>query len=521
MKSVMNHAFSNVPSVQIPRSRFNRSFGRKMTFDSAYLYPVYCDEALPGDSFKCRMSAFARMSTPIYPIMDNLYLSTFFFAVPVRILVDNFKKMMGEQDNPADSIDYIVPVMDVTAAPLSTTGYTEGSLSDYFGIPTKVANLEHNVLWHRAYNKIWNDWFRDQNLQDSVPENRDDGPDDPTDYVLLKRGKRHDYFTSCLPWPVKGGVEVNLPLGISAPIEGFGAANQAYVAGPVNVYETDKTSTVSYASYKSASLYMEEDPNSTGWPNIRADLTNATAATINQLREAFQIQRMLERDARGGTRYNELVLSHFRVTIPDYRIQRSEYLGGGKSPINVTPVANTAANLGELGAFAVTGIRGHGFTKSFTEHSVILGLVCVHADLTYQQGLPRMFSRSTRYDFYWPSLANLGEQPVYNKEIYAQGTTADDDVFGYQERWAEYRYKPSEICGAFRSNAATPLDAWHLSQEFASLPGLNSAFIEENPPVSRVVATPSEPEFIFDSFFDLQCARPMPMYSVPGLIDHF
>jgi len=528
----MKHMFSEVPKVAIPRSRFDRSHGYKTTFDAGKLIPFFIDEALPGDTFSVRMAAFARLATPIYPVMYNMRLETFFFAVPYRLVWDNWAKFCGERKAPTDHTDYLIPQVPVQNA-------AEESIWDYLGMPTGLTTAYNvNAIPMRAINLIWNEWFRDQNLQNPKQVETDDGPDAMNQYTLLPRGKRHDYFTSCLPWLQKGDA-VQLSLGESAPVKGIGKSTQQYDGSPADVYESGTfTGTVHYGnrstldhSTADGNWVIRNDPDHSLFPGIWADLSAATASTVNELRQAIQVQRILEKDARAGTRYTEIVQSHFGVISPDARLQRPEYLGGGSAPVNISPVAKTFTNdtadqfTGQLAGFGTVGFNNHGFTKSFTEHCVIIGFLNVRADLTYQQGLDKMWSRRTRFEFYWPTLAHLGEQAVLNQEIFLSDANIADgthqDAFGYQERYAEYRFKPSKITGKFRSSAAESLDAWHLSQEFLNMPVLSDIFIQEMPPIDRVIAVPSEPHFIFDSFIQMSCVRPMPVYSVPGLIDHF
>lgn len=522
MKSSNQHLFSQIPRADIQRSSFNRSHGYKTTLDSGYLVPFFVDEVLPGDTFNLKATLFGRLATPVVPFMDNMYLETFFFFVPNRLVWDNWQKFNGEQKNPGDSTDFLIPTLEAGK-------HEVGSIADYFGIPTGVSLDKINALPFRAYNLIYNEWFRDENLQDSLEVPTGDGPDPINKYNLVRRGKRHDYFTSCLPWPQKGpGVE--LPLGATANLNGtLSVPGGSYTLNVnTNGNSLSHNPSWSWQSGSSVNPTITVPTNSIDMSKsgVTVDLSSATAITINSLRQAFQLQKLYERDARGGTRYTEILRAHFGVISPDARLQRPEYLGGSSTRINVNPVQQTSATdttspQGNLAAYGVLGDKVNGFMKSFVEHGYIIGLVNVRADLTYQQGLNRMWSRQTRFDYYWPALAHLGEQAVLNKEIYAQGTSEDNEVFGYQERWAEYRYFPSQITGKFRSTYAQSLDVWHLAQEFAELPKLNSEFIVDNPPVARVLAVQNEPQILLDCYFTLSCVRPMPIYSVPGLVDHF
>jgi len=458
--------------------------------------------------------------------MDNMKITSFFFSVPNRLIWENWQRFQGEQDDPDDSTDFLVPRL-TGSQPIAA-----GSVFDYMGIPpgTDPEQVTISALPLRGMNLIYNEWFRDQNLQDSVPVKKDDTADPLTNYQLLRRGKRHDYFTSCLPAPQKSEA-ITIPIGGNAPVSG------RIISDDNDVLLT--TPSLANVNWQTAAPGMFLPGNQDPAANIQfgstaglqlvdglADLTQATAVTINALRESFAIQRIFEKDMRSGTRYIEIVKSHFGVTSPDLRATRPEYLGGTTTSLNVQPVASTYASpdqpQGQLAGIGTAQGSGHGFTKSFTEHCTIIGFFSVNADITYQQGLNRMWSRQTRFDFYMPAFQALGEQPVLNKEIFiSNDPNIDNDVFGFNEAYADYRYKPSLVTGKFRSSDPETLDIWHLAQNFANLPVLNEEFIVDNPPVERIVAVPTEPQFILDSYLDLKTARPMPTYAVPGMIDHF
>ncbi len=527
--------FSRIPTIDAPRSSFKRPQTYKTAFSAGKLIPVYIDEVLPGDTFTVDASVIARLSTPLVPIMDNLYLDAQFFFVPNRLLWEHWENMCGERKNPGDSVEYSVPYV--------TGQCGADSLGDYFGLPVGKSFSPHDVsaLPFRAYNLIWNEWYRDENIQDSVTVNLNDSPQPVTDFSLLPRGKRKDYFTSCLPWPQKGlsvSVSGNV-FGTGSPLglRGFGSpfvADMDYALGTKYTSGSYSFLTLGTASGEDFSatgammsrpVGVSSDPSASG---LTADIN------INNLRQSLALQMFLEASARGGTRYIELIKQMFGVDSPDARLQRPELLGTWSVPVEFNSVAQTSATQtsqtpqGNLSAFALANGLNRCFSKSFVEHGYVIGLVSVRSDLTYQQGLHKMWSRSTYLDFYWPQFSALGEQAVLNKELYYQGSSVkdgdklvDDKVFGYQERFAEYKYGHSRITGQLRSTYAQSLDLWHLSQKFDTLPTLSNDFIVENPPLARCLAVSDAPQFILDSFWDVTCVRPMPMYCIPGLVPHF
>ena len=548
---VRGHRFSDAPAMYMKRTKFDRSHVYKTTFDSGKLIPVFIDEVLPGDTARMSVNYFARLATPIKPIMDNIYLDWFFFFVPNRLVWEHWQNFCFEQEDPDDSTDYVIPT--VTATGNSNNAYV-GSLWDYFGLPVNTSgNLSGiSALPFRGVYLIYNEWFRDENLQKSVKIQKGDTNEvlnstrssEQPSWVFTSgtsivpglacppRGKRHDYFTSALPWTQKGP-GVNISLTGNAPVFGDGqrlglapdnAGNAVgYLGMTGNVGAILRKEGGSEWS-SSQTAFVTSDKSKSG---LLADLSDVSAITINGLRTAFQMQKFYERLARGGSRYTEVLRSFFGVVSPDARLQRPEFLGSFTKMVNVNPIAQTSATdntspQGNLSAYGVTAAKFHGFTKSFVEHGYVFGFVCARADLTYQQGINKMWLRSTVYDFYWPTFAHLGEQAIELRELYAQGNEADTTVFGYQERYAEYRYKPSQITGKFRSSVADgSLDVWHLSQFFSNAPTLSEEFITENPPIKRIVAVQDEPEFLLDIGFRYTTVRPMPMFGTPGLVDHF
>lgn len=574
---VRGHRFSDAPAMYMKRTKFDRSHVYKTTFDSGKLIPVFVDEVLPGDTTRMSVNYFARLATPIKPIMDNIYLDWFFFFVPNRLVWEHWQNFCFEQEDPDDSTDYVIPTIYSHS---STENLLIGSLWDYFGLPVNTSNNISgiNALPFRAVYLIWNEWFRDENLQKSVKIQKGDAnevldfsriSDQPswlfgTDGNLIAghacppRGKRHDYFTSALPWTQKGpGVSIGLAGTASivdpSPGAGYLLHSNSDQLAAIAAYGGDASSSGGKRSSSGSGSITFNRGSGSEWSNIGGfagnssdpitmsaqaastylgndsyvDLDTSSIFTINSLRTAFQMQKFYERLARGGSRYTEVLRSFFGVVSPDARLQRPEFLGSFTKMVNVNPIAQTSATdttspQGNLSAYGVTAAKFHGFTKSFVEHGYIIGFVCARADLTYQQGINKMWLRSTVYDFYWPTFAHLGEQAIELREIYAQGTEADTKVFGYQERYAEYRYKPSQITGKFRSSVANgSLDKWHLSQFFNNAPTLNEEFITENPPIERIIAVPSEPEFLLDIGFRYTTVRPMPMFGTPGLVDHF
>lgn len=535
--------FSRTPTTNIQRSSFDRSHNHLTTIDFGNLYPIICEEILPADTVKLRTSGFLRLSTPLHPVMSSMHVETFYFFVPLRILWDNFTKMMGVQEYPDESTDYLVPQ---TTCP--TGGWPEGSFEDYIGVPTQIENADYSALYRRAHYRIYYEWFRDANIEGNETW-RDgafatgDGPDYPTfDFLssgtfqpgIMQRGRRHDYFSSCLP-TTQIGSPVELPLGGVAPV--YGGFNEgADPTDPTSLYRLFKSEAED--SFRATVLPTKtaEWENLAGgsynrqmYSNMYASLDDATSVTINQLRQAMQLQVFFERDNRGGRRWPELLKAHFQTDLPDNQY-RPLYLGGGQAHVNIHPVPTTAggadgtAVTGELGSFGTCSFNGHGFTQSFSEHGILLGYVSARAQQLYQQGMPRQFSRKDRLDFYWSSFNEVGDEAVTNGEIYYQGTATDDEAFGYQERFSSYRYAPSRVSALFRSNASSgSLDAWHTADNYESLPTLSLEWMRDpsGTNVDRVVATPDEPQLICDFYHRLNHIRPMPMHSTPASIGRF
>lgn len=534
---VKNEAQSMTERADIPRSKFLGSWTHNTTFNNGDLIPFLVDEVLPGDSLSYKVTAYIRMQTPLFPLFDQMKIDSFIFFVPNRILWDNWQKFCGEQINPTDTTAYTVP-QTISA----DGGFEVGSIADYFGLPTvgQVTpgnTITVNALPFRAYAQIWNQWFRDQNLQTSLTTNTDDATT-PNAYPS-KRARIHDYFTSALPWPQKDQTPT-IPMTGKLPVQGIGfAGGQAYSStspslnqpGGIQGTFSRFTAVPDYGTMYVRGTTFNPPFGGTEFPDVYVDLVNGAGLALQTLRSAIMVQSLYERDARGGTRYTEIVRSHFGVVSPDMRLQRPEYIGGGSSPLQVTPVAQTAptddSTVGALGA-AATSVGNHQASYAATEHGYIIGLINVQAEESYQQGIPRTFLRKTRFDFYWPALALLGEQAITKQELYANGIDAQDNtIFGYQERWHEYRSRYSIVTGTFRSTAAGTLDAWHLSRQLQSSTAvLNGAFVSGGAPLTRVLAAGSIPaefssQFLANIFIQRTAVRPLPMFSTPATLGRF
>lgn len=537
--------FNQVPRLEITRSRFKRPQDVKLTMNAGQLIPFYVDEVLPGDTFSIDQAAIIRMTTPIFPVMDNCYMDIYYFNVPCRIIWENFKRFMGENDTGpwVQTNNYYIPQVAIVGTAEKPAPY-EGSIMDYMGIPTKVSKgedtkFEVNALPFRAYAMIWQEWFRDQNVDNPAINSTTDATvsyeDDETkgmdatkpdiEYILknaytggrpLPVNKQHDYFTSALPSPQKGQ-PVSLPLEGNAPIFGYSDLQRTKISSPSAIDNLENQNSP-------LGILGKTPQNATVFLGARMD--NVTSATINQLRQAFQVQRYYEQLARGGSRYREMVYSLFHTKISDKTVQIPEYLGGKRITINMSQVIQTSGTTkespqGNTAAVSVTPFNGSMFTKSFEEHGYVIGVCCIRHEHTYQQGLERMWSRRSNLDFYYPVFANLGEQAILKKELYLTGTSTDEQAFGYQEAWAEYRMKPNRISGKFRSNATGTLDSWHYGDNYKETPSLSQAWMKEgDSEIQRTLAVDNEPQFIMDTVIDNTSVRPMPMYSIPGLVDH-
>jgi len=523
---VKNESQQMIERADVSRSTFLGSWTRNTTFDAGFLVPFLVDEVLPGDHLSYDVTAYLRMATPLFPIFDGQNIATFFFFVPNRLVWENWVRMMGQQNDPISSINFTVPqcVSNIGGPP-------SHSIADHFGLPVvtqidSLATYEVSALPFRAYNLIWNEWFRDQNLQDSLSVSRSDLTDNMVQYNVMRRNKAHDYFTSALPWPQKFTAP-NIPLAGILPVSGLGSATGTYAA-TASVFQPGGISG-SFLGQTASNFFIRGGSTGPGaFPDVFVSLANSAGIPLNTLRQSWMIQSLLERDARGGTRYTEIIQSHFGVNNPDSRLQRPEYIGGGSAPLSVTPVAQTSPtaglNVGSLGA-AATSVGRHAASYAATEHGFIIGLINVQSELSYHQGVSKQWDRRTRYDFYWPSLAHLGEQAVTNREIYATGVAGPDStVFGYQERWHEYRSHVSEVTGQFRPGVVGTLDPWLLSQRFLSAPVLGAAFIREEPPMARILAAgaaANNQQYLANILISRKATRAIPMFSTPSSMGRF